>query len=283
MSSAEGNSLAAIAPRMGFRAAVHHLRTERSHSAILSGSVVMLLGSAIVSVFNFAYNVAIARMLGPAQFGHATAAVTLLMLVSALTLSFQLVGAKCIAANETPGAKTAVYRALRRQSWLMGVALAAAMALASGAIAQFLQLPSPWIVLLLAMGILFYVPLGARRGAMQGLCAFPRLTANYVIESVVKFAAAVLLVQIGYGMFGAVGAISISVVAAYCLPRLRALNAPAEPAQVRASFGEGMQAIVFFVGQVVITNTDIKSSIIRNPSWSRNRVPDPSGRHSGRP
>jgi len=241
----------------GWRDAVRHFRNESSHTAILSGSVVMLLGSAVVSIFNFAYNVAIARLLGPAEFGHATAIVTLLMLISALTLSFQLVGAKCIAANSEPGAKVAVYHALRRRSWTIGVLLAAALAIASGGIARFLQLPSPWVVLLLAAGIIFYVPLGARRGALQGVCAFPRLTANYVIESSVKFGAAVALVLAGYGLYGAVGAISISVVVAYFFPSLVAMKAAEQPAQVPASFREGMQAIVFFVGQVVITNTDM--------------------------
>ena len=53
---------------------------------ILSGSFVLLLGSGLTAAINFAYNVAVARFLGPTAFGHATAVYTLLTLMSAVTL-----------------------------------------------------------------------------------------------------------------------------------------------------------------------------------------------------
>jgi O-antigen/teichoic acid export membrane protein len=222
---------------------------------ILSGSVIMLIGSGVVSGFNFGYNVAVARLLGPAAFGHASAAVTLLMLVSALTLSFQLVCAKFVAKNETAGARATVIHTMLRQSWLVGLALAGALALASVPITHYLNLPTPWIVLILAFGIAFYVPLGVRRGAMQGMCSFPRLATNFILEVVVKFGLALLLVLLGYGVLGAVGAISASVIAAYFIPRLQLSRE--RTSCIPASFREGMQAIVFFIGQVVINNIDI--------------------------
>src|SRR5579883_2951080 len=70
-------------------------------STLLGGSLVMLIGSGLVSLINFGFNVAMARMLGPAAFSNVTAAVTLLMLFSAVTLSFQLVAAKFVALNDT--------------------------------------------------------------------------------------------------------------------------------------------------------------------------------------
>jgi O-antigen/teichoic acid export membrane protein len=63
----------------------------------------------------------------------------------------------------------------------------------------------------------------------------------------------------GYGVLGAVGAISASIVASVLLP-----GAGSDPPDngasaefIPASFREGMQAIVFFIGQVVINNIDI--------------------------
>src|SRR3954469_13484629 len=189
--------------RVGWRSAVAKLKIEKQHSLILSGSVIMLVGTAIVSGFNFGYNVLVARLLGPAAFGHASAAVTLLMLVSAITLSFQLVCAKFVARNESPGARAAVYNALRQRAWKVGIPVAGVIALAAIPITRSLNLPSPWIVLLLSFGMAFYVPLGAKRGALQGSCAFPRLTSNFVLETVTKFGAALALVLLGYGVLGA--------------------------------------------------------------------------------
>src|SRR5438105_14746743 len=75
-------------------------RWQRSFALLLSGSLVMLFGSVAVSGLNFAYNVATARMLGPAEVSHATAATTLLMLCSALSLSFQLVCRNVVVRSE---------------------------------------------------------------------------------------------------------------------------------------------------------------------------------------
>lgn len=226
------------------------------HSRILGGSLIMLVSSAIVAGVNFAYNVDVAQHLGPAQFGHVATAVSLLLLASALTLSFQIVCAKYVALAPTDAEKAAVYRRLRVRGWQVGLALGIFLAALSVPLTQFLRFPTNKIMLLMAVGITFYVPLGVKRGIFQGTCAFPRLASNYSIEAISKFAIAAVLV-IWMGAIGAVIAIALSVIAAYFLPPPQRLFrtpgakcAPLHP-------GEGRQAIVFFVGQVIIMNTDL--------------------------
>ncbi len=217
----------------------------------------MLVGSGLVSAVNFGYNVAVARMLGPADFGHAAAAVTLLMLVSCITLAFQLVCAKFIAKNENDHAKSAVYSSLLRRAWYVGVALGSLLILCSSPVAHYLRLPSSSLVILLALGIAFYIPLGVKRGGLQGICSFRSLTTNFILEALVRFIGAIVLIRAGLGVNGAVGAIALSVVIAYFLPFTpRQLEQSPEPG-LPASFKEGIQAIVFFVGQVIINNVDI--------------------------
>ena len=228
-------------------------------SKVVNGSIIMLGGSTLVSGFNFIFNVAMARMLGPARFGHVTAAATILMLFSAVTLSFQLVCAKFVARNNSDYGRSRVYRRLIQRSWIIGLALSLVLALFSRQFTQYLQMPNPRLLVVLAVGMAFYVPLGVRRGWMQGLCEFPRLTGNFLIEAALKLSVALLLVVLGYGVLGAVGALSASVIGAYIftIGRKRRLDATQVCAFEPASFREGMQAIVFFVGQVVINNIDI--------------------------
>lgn len=234
------------------------LGAREAHSLVLGGSLIMLLGTVLVSAVNFAYNVAMARMLGPAEFGHATAAVTLMFLASCITLSFQLVCAKFVALNETPGARFQVFRSLMRRSWVVGALVAFVLIVARDPISRFLQLPTEIALLpVLAIGLAFYVPLGVKRGGLQGACEFPLLTSNFVLEAVVKLVAAVLLVRAGYGVLGAVGALSVSIMAAYFLPPVGGRIGSGSDPHTPASFREGMQAIVFFVGQVIITNIDM--------------------------
>jgi O-antigen/teichoic acid export membrane protein len=233
------------------------LRRKDPKALVLNGSIIMLLSSTLVSLLNFVYNVVMARMLGPSKFGHVTVSVTILMLASAVTLSFQLVCAKFVARNQTPGAKARVYRTLLGKAWMLSLALGGVVFASQHRVAGYLHLPDSRLLAVLAIGIAAYVPLGVRRGAMQGLCSFRRLSVSFVVEAGTRLLTGMVLVMIGYGTLGAVGAISAAVLAAYFLipigPELRVKTEAGEP----ASFGEGIQAIVFFVGQVIISNVDI--------------------------
>lgn len=230
---------------------------DRAQSRVLGGSVIMLTGSALVSILNFAYNIAVARMLGPAGFGHAAVAITLLMFVSAMTLSFQLVGAKLVARSESIAEKAAVYQRLMQKAWKIGLAVGIALALSSRLLAQYLQLPSAWMILVLAAGFALYVPVGARRGGMQGMCSFKRFAASYVSEALVKFVGAVVLVELGFGAMGAITAIAFSLVFAYFVPSVPEELKSAPAVHFEVSGREARQAIVYFAGQVLICNTDI--------------------------
>src|SRR5262249_20857246 len=143
-------------------------RRQSSHHIVLGGSLIMLISMMMVNVFNFAYNVLMARVLGPGGFGHINAAVTILLVASCVSLAFQLVCAKFVARNETPGGKAAVFRTLLGKAWMASLVLGATLFLAQKPIAQYLNLPSPWMMGILAVGIAAYAPLGVKRGAMQG-------------------------------------------------------------------------------------------------------------------
>ena len=233
-------------------------------SILLSGSLILLLGSVLVSALNFLFNVIMARLLGPALFSQAAAIVTLLMLLSCISLSFQMVCAKFVARNDSSAAKLSVYRSMSRRAWQLGGLVALVLVIAQKPIANYLRMPNSWVIAVLAIGMAFYNELGVKRGDMQGWCRFGSLSKNYIFEAASKLAIAVVLVELGYGIFGVVGALSASIIAAVLLPRGRKAqeDGPADAGTmgsewVPASFGEGIQAIVFFVGQVIINNVDI--------------------------
>src|SRR5215471_9046511 len=115
------------AEREAVQAVIGLPQRKSLQALVLGGSIVMLMNTTVVSAINFAYNVVMARMLGPSRFGHVTAMVTLLMLASSVTLSFQLVCAKFVARNETPGGKAQVYRSLRWRAWLVSLLMGGAL------------------------------------------------------------------------------------------------------------------------------------------------------------
>src|SRR5580700_5651056 len=76
---------------------------------VVRGSAILLFSTGLVAITNLLYNILIARMLGAAGFGDASALYTLLMLVTAVTLSFQIVTSKFIARNSGTIVRAQIY------------------------------------------------------------------------------------------------------------------------------------------------------------------------------
>jgi O-antigen/teichoic acid export membrane protein len=232
-------------------------RAKKLRHKLLGGSLTLLAGSGLVGVTNLVYNVVTARLLGPTGFAHATAVYTLLMLASAITLSFQVVCAKYVASHEALEDKNAIFSALHLRAWVSGIALGLLLFVFNRVIMAYLNLPDPVLISLLALGTAFYIPLGVRRGYIQGIHAFSSLAMNFMLEGVVRLGGAYVLIRLGLGVKGAVLASVIAVIASYFLAKpTPGLTAPGSRT-IPISFGEGLQAIVFFSGQVVINNFDI--------------------------
>lgn len=232
-------------------------KTKTLQARIVSGSVVLLSGSGLTTVINLAYNIVIARFLGPKGFGHATAVYTILTLISAVTLSFQIISAKVVAQQNSPEGKAAVYRGLHRGAWACGILVSLLLLSLQRAIAGYLNLPSPFLVALLAVGVAFYVPLGSRRGYIQGTYGFRRLATNLVLEGAVRLGGSLILVLAGFGVEGVIAANSAAVAIAYLTIAPELAGRVPSPLRYSDTLRETSHALVFFSGQVLINNCDI--------------------------
>jgi O-antigen/teichoic acid export membrane protein len=231
--------------------------TRSLQGRIVSGSAILLAGSGLTTAINLAYNIAVARFLGPGGFGHATVVYTILTLISAVTLSFQIISAKVVAQQGSPEQKAAAYRGFHRGAWGCGIVVALILFLFQKAIADFLNLPDPRLVSLLAIGAAFYVPLGSRRGYIQGTYGFHRLAINLVIEGVMRLGGSILLVLMGFGVNGVIAANAAAVAVAFLAAAPKLPKAVPNLPHSSDALRELFQAMVFFSGQVLINNCDI--------------------------
>ena len=256
MNSTSKNAVASRSPDEG--SAKTPVRTRALKSQLLGGAITLLAGSGLVGITNLAYNVVAARLLGPTGFANATAVYTILMLLSCITLAFQVVCAKYIAKNAASAEERYnVFGNLHQRAWLAGIGIGLLLFLFRGSLSIYLNLPDSNLISLLAVGTAFYIPLGVRRGYIQGIHAFGPLALNFMLEGLVRLGGVYVLIEMGLGVKGAVLASVLAVIVAYffALPspgigslRFRGLS---------ISSGEGVQAIVFFAGQTVINNFDI--------------------------
>jgi O-antigen/teichoic acid export membrane protein len=246
-----------VVPAAEEKAGVTSSPRKTLKSQLLGGSLTLLAGSGLVGITNLVYNVVTARLLGPTGFAHATAVYTILMLMSGITLSFQAVCAKYVAKSESPEEQTAVFASLHQRSWIAGIGIGLLLFLLKGPLTAYLNLPDPVLISLLALGTAFYIPLGVRRGYIQGIHAFGPLALNFMLEGLVRLGGVFLLIELGTGVKGAVFASVLAVIVTYFAalpsPGFRFLSFRS----IAISFREGLQAIVFFSGQTVINNFDI--------------------------
>jgi O-antigen/teichoic acid export membrane protein len=234
-----------------------NLEPKSLQSRALSGSFLLLSASGIATAINFAYNIAVARFLGPTGFGQATAVYTLLILLLTVTLSFQIVSAKAVAQQSSPEGKREVHRSFHRSAWICGITVALLLLLFQRAIADFLNLPSPILIVLLAIGAAFYVPLGSQRGYLQGAYGFRRLAMNIILEALVRLCGSLLLIKLGFGVPGVIAANAAAVAAAYFATGPRFAAAVPTGLFLPDAFREVLQAVVFCGGQALINNCDI--------------------------
>jgi hypothetical protein len=196
-------------------------------------------------------------MLGPEGFSHATVVYTLLVVSSAVTLSVQVVCAKMVASHESYEEKAAIYSGLHWKAWKLAFVVAVCLILARNLLAGYLNLPDSRLIVLLAIGTAFYIPLGARRGAIQGKYAFGIFGINLILEAVVRLVGAWVLIHMGMGAAGAVFASALGVIVAYFFAFTGLKREPGNKLRITAHFREGVQANIFFIGMVIINNFDI--------------------------
>jgi O-antigen/teichoic acid export membrane protein len=224
---------------------------------IISGSVVLLSGSSLATAINLAYNVAVARFLGPKGFGNATAVYTLLTMTSAVTLAFQIVSTKVVAQQQSEQGRDAAYRDLHRIAWGCGALVALLLIVFQRGIAGYLNLPSSTLVVFLAVAAAFYVPLGTRRGYIQGAFGFRSLATNLVIEGAVRLLGSLMMIGLGFGVTGVIAANAAAIAVAYFAIAPKLAERVPNALTVSYAFREISQAAIFYSGQVLINNCDI--------------------------
>jgi O-antigen/teichoic acid export membrane protein len=217
-----------------------------------NGGAAFLISSAVVHLGNYLFNVVMGRALGPALFSDLAVIVTLLLVVTLAAGSLQTAAAK--AATEPGGEATQEW--LRRRAVFGGLAASGLLALGSGTLAAFFNASSPWPFVIFGLGLPALFAQAVDRGFLQGGTRFGRLAFSYQTEMWIRLGGAALLVWAGFGLNGAVAALSLSFVASWLAARPR-------PPQVitkasRRPIGAVAGAAAFLaLGEVLVNHSDL--------------------------
>jgi len=228
------------------------------------GGLVLAPSVGLAHGLHYAYNVAMAAVLGPAAFGALGALLALILLGSVPGIALQAMAARHTALLvEDQRDQGALWSSLLRLAAWWGAALAAVTVAASPVLGTWLHLDSPVPVLALALALAPSTFSYTSQGMLQGREAFGAFIAVGLVNAVVKLAAGLGLVAAGYGVSGAVAGAAVGtwVGAATGVLLVRRSIAAAPPsggAPAATALGrEATVAITGLLGLFLLTNLDV--------------------------
>ena len=233
------------------------------------GGLVLAPSVGLAHGLHYAYNVAMAAVLGPAAFGALGALLALILLGSVPGIALQAMAARHTALLATGRRdQRALWASLLRLAAWWGLALAAVTVAASPALGAWLHLDSPAPVLALALALAPSTFSYASQGMLQGREAFVAFTAVGLVNAVGKLVAGLALVAAGFGVSGAVAGAAIgtwlgAAAGVLLVRRSVAATAPAGDAPVggapapTALGREATVAVTGLLGLFLLTNLDV--------------------------
>ncbi len=183
-------------------------RSTRGARATFAQQGAIVFGSTIVvNAFNYAFHFALSRKLGVVDYGALQSMIALLMIVLIPTAIAATIVAKYTAEFDLAGDEGSggsLSRFVVRASLLAGGA-AALMSLAGTAVlGSYLQISDPWPIVAFAVLVGTNIVTPLLRALLQGTQAFVPFSLSNVIEALAKALLGVGLVELGYGLTGAI-------------------------------------------------------------------------------
>lgn len=168
-----------------------------------SGSALMFFGSNATNAINYVYHLIMGRLLGPSSYGELAALFSLIGLLGIFTSSLGLVVVKYISAARTKEEITDLAGWINRKTIFFSISFAILILIFSPAISNFLKIESPILIVLIAVTIILGYPSFFNRSILQGLLKFREVVIGVLLENSTKLILGVLLVYVGFSVFGA--------------------------------------------------------------------------------
>ena len=181
---------------------------------------IMMAAVIISSAINYLFNIVMNRLLETDAFGDLYVMETVFLIVTMCVLAAQTVITKYVAEYEATGehGKTKVMaRSFSRWLLMTGAAVLAVSVAIAWPVSRVLNLHSPIYIIILGTSVAVSVYLTLPYGVLQGEQRFVGLGVAYIGGATLRITAGVLLVLLGLGVSGAIGAGTVAALAVICV------------------------------------------------------------------
>jgi len=172
------------------------------NKALLSGSIALLIGINLFNIVNFLFQFAMARMLTPSDYGILATLFSIIYVMGVFSEPVQTIIAKYSSRERNAGKlKNLTSRSVRKGLKISFLIFIAYLIIAI-ALSALLKIPYLLVSITGLMIFSAFLP-PVTRGVMQGRKFFKTLGTNLFLEGIIKLALAIILVLIGWKVYGA--------------------------------------------------------------------------------
>lgn len=233
-----------------------------ANGELAKGGTLLAVAMLIANAGNYVLNLSLGRWLTPSEFADANLMVTIMLLVTAVAISLQLIASRFTAMSIVSGDEVEIARLRRyldRRAGLVGLGLGAGLVFGAPFWSDLFRSESTIPFVILGLGMPFYVTQAVGRGILQGRLRFTALGATFVVEMLVRVGLGLALVSLGFGVVGATIALAVSFVAVWVHVRILMSNkrgslGAIDSSEVRRYAGP---IALLLLGQIIVNNGDV--------------------------
>lgn len=186
--------------------------------SFFTGSIFFFLASSIASVVNYLFSMMMGRMLTLADYSVFLSLIALVYIFSVPTGALQTITIKYTASllGKSQLAKMKYFwqKASAKVFWGSLIFYLVFLAL-SPFLARFLQIPNVPLFAFFGVSVFFFFLIVISRGVMMGRHQFFGVAVNSTLEPILKLALALLLVGLGFRVYGAIAGLIFGLAIAY--------------------------------------------------------------------
>jgi len=175
---------------------------------------VMIVATTLASVLNYVFSIIMTRLLGEAgAFASFNSLNAIFLIVSMGAVSFQTVITKYVAEYEItdePHKTKALVEAFSRWLVILGVAVIVVSVAIAWPLGHLLKLDSPVFVIIMGTSLAVTLYLTLPYGLLQGQQRFIGLGTASIAGAVLRIIAGIVMVELGLGVYGALGAATVA-------------------------------------------------------------------------
>ncbi len=170
----------------------------------------MIFGLNLVNVLNYLYHLLMGRMLGPSGYGELVSLISVIGLLGIIPGSINLAITKYVSSAESKSEVNNLISWMRIKIFQASIVVFLIILVLTPSISSFLHISRSAYLILISVSYIFSMPSGLNKAMLQGLLKFKETILSILIESIVKLLISIVVIYLGFYLFGVMTGIVIS-------------------------------------------------------------------------